>query len=148
MENKLSVMYVGSLLDSKADILCYQANWADPICDNAAPDIRSRFPYAYNVYLEHCRITKPKDNLGRVLFASTNPSMQQFVAYCFVQETIAKGEHITDYNAVRACFVEIDYMDVVSVEAHRSGDATYNGYLLYDEHEAAWFPEDLDPAFG
>ena len=32
----------------------------------------------------------------------------------------------------------------VGVDAHYSGDASYDGYLLYDTHENGWFPEDLD----
>ena len=30
----------------------------------------------------------------------------------------------------------------VGVEAHYSGDASYDGYLLYDENDREWFPED------
>lgn len=33
---------------------------------------------------------------------------------------------------------------VVGVEAHESGDASYDGYLLYDTDDDGWFPEDLD----
>ena len=32
----------------------------------------------------------------------------------------------------------------VGVEAHESGDASYDGYLLYDTNDNGWFPEDLD----
>ena len=30
------------------------------------------------------------------------------------------------------------------VEAHYSGDASYDGYLLYDDIDEGWFPEELD----
>ena len=33
---------------------------------------------------------------------------------------------------------------VVDVEAHYSGDASYDGYLFYDKEGNGWFPEDLD----
>lgn len=33
---------------------------------------------------------------------------------------------------------------VVGDDAHYSCDASYDGYLLYDENGEAWFPEDLD----
>jgi len=32
----------------------------------------------------------------------------------------------------------------VGVDAHYSGDASYDGYLLYDTHNNGFFPEDLD----
>ena len=32
----------------------------------------------------------------------------------------------------------------VNEDAHYSGDASYDGYLLYDSEGNSWFPEDLD----
>ena len=33
---------------------------------------------------------------------------------------------------------------VVGVDAHYSGDASYDGWLLYDAQGESWFPEELD----
>ena len=33
---------------------------------------------------------------------------------------------------------------VVGDDAHYSGDASYDGWLLYDTNGEGWFPEDLD----
>lgn len=32
----------------------------------------------------------------------------------------------------------------VGTDAHYSGDASYDGYLLYDSNGYSWFPEELD----
>lgn len=32
----------------------------------------------------------------------------------------------------------------VAEDAHHSGDAAYDGYLIYDKEQNGWFPEDLD----
>lgn len=62
---------------------------------------------------------------------------------------IKKGEKEIDY--CRFCnleegdtFFSGGYEYVVGVEAHKSGDASYDGYLLYDTEDEGWFPEDLD----
>lgn len=33
---------------------------------------------------------------------------------------------------------------VAQDDAHLSGDASYSGYLVYDEQGEGWFPEDLN----
>lgn len=62
---------------------------------------------------------------------------------------IPKGSHNT-------CSIPFESLDVgdmffvngtphkVGIKAHISGDASYDGYLLYDDQNAGWFPEELD----
>lgn len=41
-----------------------------------------------------------------------------------------------------------DYLPIidrtVGVASHLSGDATFNGWLLYDNEDESWYPEDLE----
>ena len=49
-------------------------------------------------------------------------------------ESIRKGDIFTAFGLIHIC----------GEDAHYSGDASYDGYLLYDTDGEAFFPEDLD----
>ena len=59
-------------------------------------------------------------------------------------EIIRNGEQQTVY------FCDLSYGDyipvigeTVDIGAHYSGDASYDGWLFYDQNGNSWFPEDV-----
>lgn len=57
-----------------------------------------------------------------------------------------KEEKMRFYNIEEGDFIFVNGEPLkVTCDAHESGDATYNGMLLYaGENENGYFPEDLD----
>lgn len=56
------------------------------------------------------------------------------------------GIHLKRFDQIRKgdVFMVNGKVAVCDEPPHISGDATYDGWLLYDEDGNAWFPEDLD----
>ena len=67
----------------------------------------------------------------------------------FVRQGEGRVEEICFENLREGDIFFVDGIPyTVGVDAHYSGDASYDGYLLYDTSENGWFPEDLDADVG
>ena len=59
------------------------------------------------------------------------------------------AKHNGEFALVPFCeLVKGDYLPTIhrtiGVESHRSGDSTFDDWLLYDDKDESWFPEDLE----
>lgn len=57
-------------------------------------------------------------------------------------ERCGKPMTVPFYEIIGGDFI-VDQGIVAGSNAHKSGDASYNGWLFYDEDGCGWFPEDF-----
>lgn len=98
----------GNLLDSKANILCHQVNFEGVMGGGIALALKNRFMSEgqYRSYQAYCDGLREKA-LGTILY--TQIDEKQYIANMFCQNSWAEQGALTNYDAMRRCFREIEF---------------------------------------
>ncbi len=99
--------YIGSLLDSKAQILVHQVNCTGRMASGIAKTIRETYPVVYDEYMEYCKtIPNPKMRLGDINIVKI--SRKQAVCNLFGQLNYGyDGKRYTSYDALADGFEKL-----------------------------------------
>ena len=93
----------GDLFETKANYICHQVNCQGRMGSGVAKQIRSKYPEAYDAYIEKCKTTGV---LGQTQFVKCKNG--KTVVNMFAQDRYGyDGERYTDYAAFMSCLMAI-----------------------------------------
>ena len=102
----------GDILQSGADVICHQVNCRGVMGAGLAKQVRDQNPMVFAAYKDMCRVYGDAA-LGQVLYVPTDKTSSLpdedrcYIANCFGQAGYSRYGRLTNYEALRACFITV-----------------------------------------
>lgn len=97
----------GNLFDSKAPVLVHQVNCRGVMGSGVAKQVKDRYPYVYQEYVQYCKERPVNELIGSCLIVPI-PNSSQYVANIFGQINYGTdGRKYTSYDALDIAFAKL-----------------------------------------
>lgn len=123
---------IGNLLDAKENTIAHQVNSMRKMNSGVAKQIRIKYPFAYDDYMNRTENKKPHELLGKMLVSSVGDN--KYIAHLFGQLNYGyDGKRYTSYDAL------YDSLTQLKEEAQKANKSIAIPYKIgSDRGGASW----------